>query len=379
MYFNRRLWAFTAPLRGRIRWAVFLGLLSSALGIARLALIGWLLGLVFQQAHWSELILAGGGIALVILMRGALEYARTMVAHKTAAAVQLQLRARLYDKIVELGPAHFGQTRTGEVLVSLIDGIEHLEVYFGKYLPQFFVAGITPLLIFAFVAFIDLQVALVFLAAALITLVAPTVFHRLDSRNSMARAKAYGDFAAEFLDSIQGLATLKAFGQSGKRAELLARKADALFRSTMWVLATNSLTRGITDTGIAVGAVAALALGAYRVSQGQLELSDLLIILLLGVEVFRPLRDLRSMLHEGMLAQSAAGKILALLDSVPAIADSPVRPAAAEVPFEASLAFEGVNFSYPGGRGRTHRDLSFRVAPGERIGIVGGSGCGKSS
>lgn len=379
MYFNRRLWAFTAPIRGRIHWAVFLGVISSALGILRLGLIGWLLGLVFQQAPWHELVLAAGGIALVILLRGGLEYARTMVAHKTSAAVQLQLRARLYDKIVELGPAYFGQTRTGEVLVSLIDGIEHLEVYFGKYLPQFFVAGITPLLIFAFVAWVDLQVALVFLAAALITLVAPTVFHRLDSRNSMARAKAYGNFAAEFLDSIQGLATLKAFGQSGKRAELLAEKADALFRSTMWVLATNSLTRGITDTGIAVGAVAALSLGAYRVEQGQLELSALLIILLLGIEVFRPLRDLRGMLHEGMLAQSAADKILGLLDSEPSIVDVAPHAENDRGHFEASLAFEGVNFSYPGGRGQTHRDLSFQVAPGERIGIVGGSGCGKSS
>ena len=161
----------------------------------------------------------------------------------------------------------------------MIEGVEHLEVYFGKYLPQLFVAAITPLLIFAFVAWIDLAVAGIFLAAALVTLFAPAAFHRWDQRNSLARAHAYADFAAEFLDSIQGLATLKAFGQGRARAKLLGHKAHEIFRSTMWVLATNSLSRGITDTGIAVGAAAALGMGAYRVSQGSLGLEGLLVIL----------------------------------------------------------------------------------------------------
>ena len=147
----------------------------------------------------------------------------------------------------------------------------------------------------------------------------------------------------------------------------------------MWVLATNSLTRGITDTGIAVGAAGALGLGAYRVGQGHLGLDALLVILLLGIEVFRPLRDLRGMLHDGMLAQSAAGKVLGLLDSKPLIAHEPAAGHGQGQDFEPSLAFEGVHFAYPGGRGATHRALSFRVSPGERIGIVGASGCGKSS
>ena len=378
MYFNPRLWIFTAGVRGRIWGAVALGVLSSVLGIARLALLGWLLGLVFVGAPLGDLLGLGALTALVILARGGLEYARIMVAHRTAAAVQLHLRATLYDKIVALGPAHFGLTRTGDVLVALVDGVEHLEIYFGKYLPQLFVAAISPVLIFLFVAWLDLPVALVFLAASLLTLVAPAAFHRLDQRNSLARSKAYGAFAAEFLDSIQGLATLKAFGQSGARARLLAEKAAHLFRTTMWVLATNAATRGITDAGIAIGAAAALGLGAYRVGQGEMTLAVLLVILMLGIEVFRPLRDLRGLLHDGMLAQSAAGRVLALLDEAPQVADSaPAAPAEARLP--ATLEFRDVRFAYPGGRGPTHEGLAFSVAAGERIGIVGSSGSGKSS
>jgi ATP-binding cassette subfamily B protein len=378
MYFEPRLWIFTAGVRGRIWGAVGLGLVSSAFGIARLAMLGWLLGLVFSGADFAALIWPGVLTAAIVLARGALEYARVMVAHRTAAAVQLNLRSLLYDKIVALGPAHFGLTRTGDVLVTLIDGVEHLEIYFGKYLPQLFVATISPVLIFVFVAWLDLPVAAVFLGAALLTLVAPAAFHSWDQRSSLARSQAYGAFAAEFLDSIQGLATLKAFGQSKARSRLLGEKAHQLFRATMWVLATNALTRGITDTGIAVGAAAALALGAYRVGQGDMTIAALLIILMLGVEVFRPLRDLRSMLHDGMLAQSAAGKILRLFDEPESVADAP-RAAPEDARLPATLEFRNVRFAYPGGRGTTHDGLSFSIAAGERIGVVGSSGSGKSS
>ncbi len=377
MYFDRRLWTFTAGVRGRIWGAVALGVLASALGIARLALLGWLLAQVFLGAPLAELLRAGLLVAAIIALRGLLEYARIMVAHRTAAKVQLTLRRHLYDKLIELGSAHLGLTRTGDIVVTLVHSIEHLEIYFGQYLPQLFVAAITPVLIFAFVAWLDPMVALAFLAAALFTLLAPAAFHRWDERSSMARARAYADFAAEFLDSIQGLATLKAFGQSGARAKLLAQRAEEVFRSTMWVLATNSLTRGITDTGIAVGAAAALAVGAYRLSQGVIGLEVLLVILLLGIEVFRPLRDLRGMLHDGMLAQAAAKKIFGLLDAEATLAEPAQAVAAERLP--ATLAFEQVSFAYPGGRGGTHRGLDFAVAPGERIGIVGQSGAGKSS
>src|SRR5262249_57316647 len=117
-----------------------------------------------------------------------------------------------------LGPAHFVRERTGEVLGALVEGVQQLEIYSGQSLPQLLVAVAPPPLIFAFVALVDRPVALVFLVAACVTLVAPAAWHRLDSRRSRARQKAYGAFAAELLDAIQGLATLNAFGQSTARA-----------------------------------------------------------------------------------------------------------------------------------------------------------------
>ena len=253
MYLDRRLWIFTEGLRWRIAGAVLIALVSAAVGIARLALLGWLLAKVFQGESAEALALPFALIAGVMVLRGGFEYWRSMLAHKTAALVQLEIRKRLYDKIIALGPAHFGLERTGDVIASAIDGVEQLETYFGQYLPQLIVAALLPLGIFGFVAMLDLPVAALLVAFALITLLAPAAFHAWDSAAAMARGHAYGAFAAEFLDSVQGLATLKAFGQSAARARLLATRAHEVFRSTMWVLATNSLSRGITDTGIAVG------------------------------------------------------------------------------------------------------------------------------
>ncbi len=376
MYLNRRLWAFTRGVRLRIAGTTLAGLLAVLAGSARLALLGWVLGRVLAGDSLAELAWPVAGVAALIALRGLLEYGRTMVAHHTAARVQRGLRGRLYDQITALGPAHFTHTRTGDVILSVVEGVQQLEVYFGQYLPQLFVSALTPFLIFAVVAAIDPPLASVFLLAAIATFLLPTLWHRWDSRHSLARSKAYAAYGAEFLDAVQGLRTLAAFGQSQSRARLLEERGRALFQATMWLLSTNTLARGISDVCIAMGASVALAIGAYRVQAGQMELTALVVVLMLGVEIFRPLRELRVVLHQGMLGLSAAQGILSLLALKPSVSDQGQSPSQG---LEPSIGFEGVTFSYPGGRGPALEQLSFRVAAGERVGVVGASGAGKST
>ncbi|HKC98187.1 MAG TPA: ATP-binding cassette domain-containing protein, partial [Methylomirabilota bacterium] len=375
MYLDPRLWALTAGVRGRIAATVLVGLAAVAAGIARLALLGWLLGRVLAGESLVSLAPAIALTAVALAARSALDYARTMVAHHTAGRVQARLRQLLYAQVAALGPAHFARHRTGDVMLSLVEGVQQLETYFGQYLPQLFVSALTPLLIFVFVAFVDLPVALVLLVAAFVVLLAPALWHGRDRQASLARNRAYAAFGADFLDAVQGLATLKAFGQSSARGRALQQRAHELFRSTMWVLGSNTMARGITDTGIALGAAVALTLGAWRVSTGAMSVPALLVILMLGVEVFRPLRELRILLHQGMLGLSAARGIFALLDAVPAVSECPAGPE----PADAGVAFDGVTFAYPGARRPAHVELGFRVRPGERVAIVGPSGSGKST
>src|SRR5256885_1826340 len=304
MYFDRRLWQLTRGLRGRILLAIAIGLAAAALGIARFALLAAILARVSSGAGAAAFSMTAFGVAGAVLVRGVLDHSRTVIAHRTASRVQEDLRGRLYDKIAELGPAWFASERTGGVMLSLVDGVEQLQSFFGQYLPQVCVAALTPIAIFAFIAWWDVPVATVMLMAALITLAAPIAWNKVEGGRGRVRHEAMKGFGSEFLDAVQGLPTLKAFGQSTAYGRRLAGRARQLSDSTMRVLSTSVMTRGITDCGIAMGAAAALA---------------------------------------------------------------------------PTIAFEDVHFAYPGGRQAAHDGLSFRVAAGEKIGIVGPSGSGKSS
>jgi ATP-binding cassette subfamily C protein CydCD len=378
MYFDFRLWSLTHGVRLRIAWAVFIGLLTAAAGVARLALLGWLLAEVFDGRGAGSLVVPIAGVAGVVLLRGALQFYKEMVSHHTAARVQIALRANLHEKAMELGPSYFNQQRTGDTVLTLVDGVEQLETFFGQYLPQFFVAILTPIGVFVFMAFLDLPTASIFLVSAIAALFLPALFHRLNRASSTRRRKAYGEFGADFLDSIQGLATLKAFGQSEAQGRMLAVRARAVFKSTMWVLATNAFSGGLSIAAISIGAAVALGWGAYRVDSGGLELGVLLVILMLGVEVFRPLRELTQLFHQGLLGISAASGVFAMQDAEPTVVDPETLKHDLSV-MEPTLSFKDVTFSYPGGRNPAHDGLTFSVAAGEKIGLVGPSGAGKTS
>ncbi len=377
MYFDRRLWELTRGLRGRIALAILLGVAAAAFGIARFALLGTLLARVFAGDGMAAIAVVGLGVAGAVLMRALLDHIRTVIAHQNASRVQEMLRGRLYDKIADLGPAWFAGERTGGVMLSVVDGVEQLQSFFGQYVPQVSVAALTPLAIFAFIVWWDPPVATVMLVAALVTLIAPAAFHHRESRTGTIRQQAMKSFGSEFLDAVQGLPTLKAFGQSTAYGQRLAQRARHLSETTMKVLSTSVMTRGITDAGVAIGAAAALSLGVWRVSHGEMTIQALLIVLMCGTEVFRPLRDLRGVLHQGMVGQSAAAGINALFAAEPLVSPSGVARATPKL--APTIAFEDVHFAYPGGRGAAHDGLSFAVAAGEKIGIVGPSGSGKSS
>src|SRR5580692_10900533 len=187
MYFDRRLWQLTRSLRGWIALAILLGLVASVVGIARFAILGVLLSRVFDSAGFVAIAIPAVGVAISVLLRGVVDHHRAMISHCTATRVQEGLRGRLYDKIAALGPAWFAGERTGGVMLSVVDGVEQLQTFFGQYVPQVCVAALTPLAIFLFIMWWDLPVACVMLAGALVTLFAPMIFNRIEGGRGRTR------------------------------------------------------------------------------------------------------------------------------------------------------------------------------------------------
>ena len=391
MYFNLRLFAMTEGMRLPILLAALGGLLAVVTGIARLAVSGVVIARVFQGEAFSTLVLPLAALATLIILRSLFQLLRDAVSHRTANAVKINLRGRLYEHAIALGPSYFDQRRTGAALMFLVDGVENLETFFGQYLPQLLVAALAPILIFAFMALLDVQIGLIFLGFAVFMLIIPSLIQRWNRRRNLARQDAYGALGADFLDSIQGLATLKAFGQSKRRGELLANRARDLFRTTMAVLATDGASGAATIFGISAGAMVALAWGSMRVSAGELELSSLLIVLMLGGEIFRPLRELTQLYHQGMTAMSSAEGIFGLLDSPVTISGPAAVPSQLQHPgvnedpstrtrrLAPQITFEDVHFGYQGGRRPAIQDVSFTLHPGDTLALVGPSGAGKST
>jgi ATP-binding cassette subfamily C protein CydCD len=227
-----------------------------------------LLALVFRQAPYRELLLPMAGVAVAIILRAVLEQARTMLAHRTAARVQETLRGRLYDKIVGLGPKLV--RRRAHRRHDAVDGRRRRATadFFGQYLPQLLISACAPFAIFAFMAWWDCRLRASCSPRRIVRIGIAVAGASTESARGDCAAAGIQSVREEFLDAMQGLPTLKAFGQGPAYGRMLAVKARALSDGTFWVLAVSILTRGITDLGMALGAALALALGAYRVTQG---------------------------------------------------------------------------------------------------------------
>lgn len=329
-----------------------------------------------------------GVLAGLAVLRAILQWAAEISANAVARQVKHDLRQRLFQNLLELGPAYVrgergeNEVRSGELVNTTNEGIEALDAYFSQYLPQLALAALVPLTLLAFVLPLDPLSGLVLLLTAPLIPIFMLLIGSAAQTQTRRQWRSLSRMSAYFLDVLQGLTALKTLGRSREQIHTIARVSERYRLATMGVLRTTFLSALALELVSTLStAVVAVQIG-LRLLYGRLDFEQAFFILLLSPEFYLPLRLLGTRFHAGMAGVEAARRIFEILDIQP--------PARGQVQFPANdqpspiphkppqVTFRGVHYTYADGR-QGLRGVSFEVLPGQCAALVGPSGAGKST
>jgi thiol reductant ABC exporter CydD subunit len=368
----------------RTRAARPLLLVDTALGIATVVtvlaqatLLARIVARAFDGASVADLRPELVGLALAFAARGLLAWGMEVAGRRAAADVLSELRLALVRRRLVAQPTAADSAEAGEIATAAVQGIEALEGYFARYLPQAVLASVVPLAVIAWVATLDIESAIVMA----LTLPLVPVFMWLIGRASEQRARerwhALRQLSNHFLDVVRGLPTLRAFNRGQAQAETIAEVSERDRAATMGTLRLSFLSGSVLELAATLGvALVAVTIGV-RLVDGGVGLQVAMTVLVLAPELYLPLRRLGAEFHASADGLAVAERMLALLDAPPtAVAGGRQR---APSPAVATVRLEGVSFSYPSRPGLVLDGLDLELRPGETVALVGESGAGKST
>ncbi len=314
--------AITAALKGWkthsgfwLKAAVAIGLTSGLLLIAQ----AWLLAnvvnaVVFAQAALADVMPSLWGLLALFLLRAGLAWASEQAAFHAAVQVKLAIRAQLYQKVQQLGPAWLTGERSGDLLNTLSDGVEALEAYYARYIPAMSLMALVPLAVLVFVFANDWLSAVVMLVTAPLIPVFMILIGKGTEKRNQQQWQQLARMSAHFLDVIQGLTTLKLFNASRREAQVVAQISDQYRQSTMSVLRVAFLSSFALEFFATVSIAIVAVLIGFRLFWGEMEFLYGFFVLLLAPEFYLPLRNMGTQYHARMAAIGAAEKMVGILE-----------------------------------------------------------------
>lgn len=329
---------------------------------------------VFAREPIAPIVpLYAGAAALCFAVRFACDRLYAASSYKASADVKITLRKHMFEKLLRLGTSYRDSAPTAEIVQLASEGVEQLEVYFGKYLSQFCYSLLAPLTLFAVLSFVSVKASAVLLLCVPLIPLSIVVIMKIAKFLLRKYWALYAKLGDGFLENLQGLTTLKIYRADEQRAAEMDKEAENFRRITMKVLSMQLNSTSVMDIMAYGGAAAGMILALSEFAHGGLTLGGCLMIVLLAAEFFIPLRLLGSFFHVAMNGMAASDKIFALLDAPEAL-----KPSAIGSVSENTIEFSGVSFAYSPER-KILNDVSLVCKPESLTAVVGKSGCGKST
>lgn len=368
-----------------LKW-VRVGLIAGILTMPATILLYYVLGLAVDAAwEGGNLVRQWFGLlAGLVLLKAALAWVFRTGQFRASSEAKLNVRDRIHKKVVELGPGLLGKRRTGEIANIATEGVEYLDYYFSVYFVQIWVAIAIPVMLCAAIFWIDWVVGAWMLAAVPLTPLfvgsSARGFRRISAQNEEVKNRN----SSQYLDSIQGMTTLKMFNQDRARGREMEAGNEVQRRATMKLLAVAQSQFIFLELGFALFSTAvAMAVALYRYSGGHVTPGEAVAVVLISLEFSRTLLLIGEFFFAGALGREVARKVREFLDESPLVRqpDRDAAPHASKtLSAEAvSIRLRNVTFTYPGADRPAVRDFSMELNPGETVALVGRSGSGKTT
>lgn len=376
---QRRLAASGGAARAQIAISAGLGAAGTALLIAQATLLAQVIAAAFLDgASLGDLTPKLLWLAAIVAGRGLVAFGFEVTGRIGAARVMRELRERLVRSLLLERPGALGSEMSGEIATACIQGVDALEAYYARYLPQLVLAVLSPLAILAWVLPRDWEAAAILAVTFPLIPVFMILIGQLAQRSVRKRWRALSTLSARFLDVVRGLETLRAFGRAEAQEGAIEAASDRYRRETMATLRIGFLSALVLELLAMLGTALVAATIGIQLAAGDLGLTAGLTVLLLAPELYAPLRQVGAQFHASADGLAAAERIFELLDEPPALTSRAVTLPAPD-PRVSPIRLERVGFRYPSRPRPVLRGVDLELPPRETTALIGPSGSGKTT
>lgn len=374
----KNLLGYFSKIKSEIALKSLLGLLINVTYIVQAIIMSKVVNLVWKHSEMKSILIYIGVVVLMVFARGLLTREVEAYSKVLAARIKSKLRIVVLDQIFKLGPGFMSAKRSGKVTSLILDGIESLEPFFVSYIPQNITVLVTGIFIFIYLYTFDTVSSLILILSMIFCIIVPIFTVPLISKNVTDYWGEYGVLTSQYIDTIQGVTTLKILNAEQTRGEELKRDASEFYHKSIKNTGISLINSSIMLVLSAITQFITVVIVALRVESGLAPATAVTAFLFLAIECARPMMDLNRYWHSSFLGLSVAKELFELVETDPKVKESENANCHSMDSETPSIKLENVSFTYPSGT-QAVNNVSLQITSGTTVALVGRSGSGKST